>query len=407
MAAKWLQQCIYFFLISENYQADMADEDVKIDQLVSEWERRRYVPKPGEPELPPQLSDLANKTTEDVMSELNKLPFFMTELDENANDNVELEALRALAYEGEPHEIAANFKNQGNDCYKLKDYKNAVEFYTKGIEVDCNDDKINASLYSNRAACNLELKNYRRCIEDCKKVLIIDAKNVKACYRSGKAFFLVDRYEEAKQILGYGLTLDPQNASMKEVLENVISKEDKLRVARELKQKELEYEQMKKDVLSNSIKLRHYTLLKTNSPGEYLKDAQIRLEDEKDHESQLIMPMMILYPTIDEFDFVAEVSELSTPIEILELILDRPKEWFDNPKHQNFTVKKLECYMETESGGLIKVGKKIGLNNALLNQSPKVPLFDNSLRIFVVPKADAPEWLSTWNKQAALARRQM
>lgn len=390
-------------------EEEMAEQDGKIDQLVSEWEKRRYVPKPGEPELPPQLSNLANKTADDVMSELNRLPFFMTELDEDAKtgENVELEALRALAYDGESDEVATNFKNQGNDCYKLKDYKNAIEFYTKGIDVECGVDSINASLYSNRAACNLELRNYRRCIEDCKKVLLIDEKNIKACYRSGKALFLVDRYDEAKQILQYGLSIDPENISIKEVLNNVISKENKLKQARELKQKELEMKKMKQTILQNAIKLRHYTILKTTSPGDYLKDAQIRLEDENDYESQLILPAMILYPTIDEFDYVAEISELTTPLEIIELILNRPQEWFNNPKHENFKVKNLECYLETESGGLIKAGKKVPINNVLLNPSPKVPLFDNALRLFVVPKVDAPQWLATWNKQAALARRQM
>lgn len=387
----------------------MAEDEAKLDQLVSEWERRKYVPKPGDPELPPQLANIANKTADDVMSELNKVPFFMAELDEDAKagENPELEALRALAYDGEPDEVATNFKNQGNDCYKLKDYKNAIEYYTKGLDIECGFDTINASLYSNRAACNLELKNYRKCIEDCKQVLLIDGKNVKACYRSGKAFFLVDRYDEAKQILQYGLSIDPDNNSMKDVLNQVISKENKIKAAKEAKQKELEYQKMKQSILDNSIKLRRYTILSTNNPGDYLKDAQIRLEDEKDHESQLIIPAMILYPTIDEFDYVAEISELATPLEIIEMILNRPREWFENPKHENFTVKKLDCYMETEAGGLIKIGKKMALNTALLNQAPKAPLFDNALRLFVVPKVDAAQWLSTWNKQAALARRQM
>lgn len=66
---------------------------------------------------------------------------------------------------------------------------------------------------------------------------------------------------------------------------------------------------------------------------------------------------MILYPTTDEFDFIGEISELSTPLELLEIVLDRPSEWFADPKHKDFNVKKLECFMETESGGLVKVGK--------------------------------------------------
>lgn len=54
-------------------------------------------------------------------------------------------------------EVAENFKNQGNDCFKQgkKFYKDALLFYTNGLEVFCKDDKLNETLYVNRAACNL------------------------------------------------------------------------------------------------------------------------------------------------------------------------------------------------------------------------------------------------------------
>lgn len=54
-------------------------------------------------------------------------------------------------------EVAENFKNQGNECFKQgkKFYKDALVFYTNGLEVFCKDDKLNETLYVNRAACNL------------------------------------------------------------------------------------------------------------------------------------------------------------------------------------------------------------------------------------------------------------
>lgn len=379
------------------------------DEYISEWDKRRYIPKPGEPELPPQLSELTNKSADDVMKELNRLPFFMTEIDETdgeGGENTNLEALKSLVYEGEPNEIATNFKNQGNDCYKAKQYKTAVDYYTKGLEVDCEVDSINTALYLNRAACNLELKNYRRCIEDCKSVLQVDEKNVKACYRSGKAFFFVDRYEEAKQILQYGLSIDPDNKSIKDTYQQVIEKEEKIAAAKLKKQREEEQKQMKQVLLVNAIKLRHIEIIKSSRPAELLENAKIRLEDEMDHESQLIFPAMVLYPTTDEFDYISEISELSTPTDILQVVLDRPKEWHEDPKHVNFTLKQLQCYMETLSGGLVKVGKKVAINNALMSDKPKAPLFDNGLRLYVIPKSDSEEWLSKWNKEVALLKRQ-
>lgn len=379
------------------------------DELISAWESKRYVPKPGEPALPQQLSDLVQKTPEEVMTELNRLPLFMSQLDETdgeGGENVGLEALKSLAYDGEPDEIATNFKNQGNDCFKFKQYKNAVEYYTQGLEVECKVDAINVALYVNRAACNLELKNYRRCIEDCKKALLIDEDNVKACYRAGRAFLAVERYDEAKQVLQYGLTKDPENKAIQETLRKVEEKEKQIEEKRLKKEREEHQERLRKELLTNAVKLRHFETVKTPRPADYLEDAKLRLEDPADYESQLIFPAVVLYPTTDEFDFVAEISELTTPLELLEMVLDRPQSWFEDPKHKNFTVKSLECYMETITGGLIKVGKKVPINKALMSDKAKAPLFDNALRLYVVPKQDSPEWLSKWNKEVALSKRQ-
>lgn len=397
--------------IKNHQHQKMKIEEVSAeDRIIDEWERRRYKPKPGEPALPPQLADLANKSTEEVMKEINRLPIFMTELDETDGEggqNTSLEALKSLAYDGEPDEIATNFKNQGNECFKAKMYKDAVQFYTQGLEVECGVDAIDVALLINRAACNLELRNYRRCIDDCKKALLIDENNVKACYRAGRAFFAVDRLEEAKQILQFGLTKDSENAPMKDLLKKIEDKEKQIKAAIEKKEREAELKRKEQLTLASAITLRNIEIIRSSKPAELLDDAKIRLEDPLDYESQLIMPAMILYPVTDEFDFVAEVSELSTPAEILEIVLNRPQEWFEDPRHKGFSVKSLECYMETTSGGLVKVGKKAPINNALMAETAKAPLFDNGLRLFVVPKTESAKWLGTWKKDVALAKRQL
>lgn len=57
----------------------------------------------------------------------------MTSLD--SEDNVDLDALKALAYEGTKAEVAGNFREQGNECAKLKQWKDAREYYDKAIAV--------------------------------------------------------------------------------------------------------------------------------------------------------------------------------------------------------------------------------------------------------------------------------
>ena len=53
-----------------------------------------------------------------------------------------------------PLAIAEVYKNEGNNEYRKKEFKNAVDFYTEGIKVNCKDDELNAKLYSNRATAN-------------------------------------------------------------------------------------------------------------------------------------------------------------------------------------------------------------------------------------------------------------
>lgn len=378
------------------------------NDLGSAWESKRYIPKPGEPELPPQLSELTQKSTEEIMGEFNRMPFFMNTLDETDGDggeNVQLEALKSLAYEGTPEEVATNFKNQGNECFQAKQFQHAVQYYTQGLDADCGVDALNVALYLNRAACNLKLKNYRRCIEDCKRALQIDEVNVKACYRAGQALLAVDRLDEGRQILEYGLNKDPLNQPIKDTLALIKKKEDQIEEQAKKKKRIADEKKLKEQTLQLALNLRGIKVIHSLRPTEFLDGAVLKLEDPFDVESQLIFPAMVLYPTIDEFDYVAEVGELTEPVDLLKMLLDRPKEWFEDPKHKNFNLKSLQCYLETVSGGLVKIGKKAALNTALMAENSKAPLFDNGLRLYVVPKESFEHWVLTWKKEEAIAKR--
>lgn len=369
----------------------------------------KYVPGPNDPVLPPQLNEFKDKSADEIFEELNRMPFFMTHLDETdgeGGNNENLEALKALAYEGEPHEIAENFKNQGNELFKAKRFFDARAIYNKGIDVKCDDKKINELLHSNRAACQLELKNYRKCVEDCKVALSYNPKNIKCYFRMAKAFLYVSRFDEAKEAISFGQKFDPENASLKNLYIEIEKKVQYLQKRKDEEQRIKNEKEGKKLILENAINLRHIKMIKTSSPADLLKEAKMRLEDPIDFESQFIFPALVMYPTIDEFDFVAEISELTTVGELIELIMDRPPEWFEMDAHKNFQTKnKIIAYMETVAGGLVKVGKKNSFHEIFKMEAPKVPMFDNALKIFLVPKVDSEEWVSKWDKVKAIERR--
>lgn len=122
---------------------------------------------------------LTDKTFEEALSDLSSTPLFMTSLkDAGGEENIGLEALRALQYEGTKSEASQNFKEQGNECVQVKQWSDAREFYNKGIAVllDKNEARweqpedpvqeqkkcllLSEQLYSNRARCNLEMSRF-------------------------------------------------------------------------------------------------------------------------------------------------------------------------------------------------------------------------------------------------------
>lgn len=137
---------------------------------------------PLAPDLPPAMASIRSYTPDQLADMMNKTPLFMTDL-ENAGDeqgeNVMLDAIRALQYEGTRGEVALNFREQGNEFAKAKNWVDAKEFYTKAIavlNVKKEDDKwekpvdqlkedsmlkeAREASYANRALCNLELSEF-------------------------------------------------------------------------------------------------------------------------------------------------------------------------------------------------------------------------------------------------------
>ena len=51
---------------------------------------------------------------------------------------------------------ATEYKNQGNEAFKVKDYKKAIELFTKAIECNPNDHVF----YSNRSSAYLNNQQY-------------------------------------------------------------------------------------------------------------------------------------------------------------------------------------------------------------------------------------------------------
>ncbi|KAK8850687.1 hypothetical protein IAR55_004607 [Kwoniella newhampshirensis] len=94
------------------------------------------------------------------------------------------------------NQLGASLKDRGNKLYSKKEFKKAVECYTKAIEISVRKDAV---FFSNRAACytNFSPPEYAKCVADCDEALKLDRTYVKALKRRATALENLGRDEEA------------------------------------------------------------------------------------------------------------------------------------------------------------------------------------------------------------------
>ncbi|XP_072590271.1 sperm-associated antigen 1 isoform X1 [Vulpes vulpes] len=74
-------------------------------------------------------------------------------------------------------------KEEGNQCVKDKNYKDALSKYSECLTINNKE----CAIYTNRALCYLKLCQFEEAKQDCDRALQIDNGNVKACYRRALA----------------------------------------------------------------------------------------------------------------------------------------------------------------------------------------------------------------------------
>eukprot|EP01038_Epipyxis_sp_PR26KG_P004609 gene4609-6486_t len=119
---------------------------------------------------------------------------------------------------------AESWKNKGNDFYKDKDYRKAVEAYTKSITVNPS----NALYLTNRAAAYLMLLQYKEAVDDCIAAIKLDSNNSKAFFRKATGLKGLGRLDAAIESLTAGLEIDPNSTQARKDLQLLSASKTKL-----------------------------------------------------------------------------------------------------------------------------------------------------------------------------------
>ncbi|KAK4197284.1 hypothetical protein QBC40DRAFT_285808 [Triangularia verruculosa] len=253
-------------------------------------------------------------------------------------------------------------------------------------------------LYVNRAACNLELKNYRSCTLDCAAALRLNPNNVKAFYRSAKALLAVNKITEADDACARGLEIDSSNAALQQLAKEIIAKNETVMAHKRAEEKRAADARRKETLLKTALEARNIETRSTGKPPD-MEDARVQLvPDPLDPKSALSVPTMLLYPADYESDFIKAFNETESLDQHFGYVFPLP--W---DRENKYTANNVECYVETISGGLAKVGKKVSLLKVL--SGGNVEIVDDLLKIFVVPKGRAESWVKDWKEKKLGGRR--
>lgn len=196
------------------------------------------------------------------------------------------------------------------------------------------------------------------------------------------------------QCIDNGLECDPSNSALLALQDQISKKQGRIAELERLRKEKEDKKKREEQILKIAMIARKIPTKTTSQPPE-LEDATLYLADPLDPKSTLHFPTVFLYPLTLQSDFIKAFPENSNLFEQLAMVLAEPCSW--DKSREYFPQIKVEAYMETKTGGLIKIGKKMPLFEVL--SAGKTQVVDQVLTILLVPKARTQEFIDDWKKK--------
>ncbi|KAK6179972.1 hypothetical protein SNE40_012209 [Patella caerulea] len=264
------------------------------------------------------------KSIDQIIEELERHPAFAEEIDLSKPLTTEVEGLMALKYEcDDPTARADNYREDGNDNFKKKLYRIAIANYTEGITSNSPDRQLNAVLYTNRAAAQFRLGNYRSAFNDCIFARKYKVDHMKAILKGINCCLEMKKYDHCIKWCDAALLMDPDD---KDVLDTR-SKAERLKKLKELENRKQAVKERKEEAEEKKLieliqkkgvkiagldKLKKETklspLVLANIESHHPAGAKVKV----DEENNLLWPVLFFYPEYSQTDFIEAFNETNT-----------------------------------------------------------------------------------------------
>lgn len=310
--------------------------------------------------------------------EMEEHPFFATGVEEGKDLPPLLKGIQDLKYspdENTPEELAKNYKEDGNFNFKCKKYRFAIASYTEGLKCKCGDDLLNAQLFTNRAASQFRLKNYRSSLLDCRMALAKKPDHLKALLKGAECALELKRFDECVQICDKGILTHPEEAKLVDFRQLAIQKQKEIERNQRREaalQKKLKAEESK---LLEAIKARGINVVSQKGQSDLALDSlepthpaalRKRVHFSPSDPSSLVWPVLFIYPEHGETDFVEEFEENQSFADHIDVMFGEGALRAPWDLEEKYAPEKMNLYFEDMlNQQLVTINRKSTLKSVL------------------------------------------